>query len=111
MNGPEIFTFTLKAVPAAVAQLAERWGRPMGQVDLFVFHQANTFMLKRLRAKLKIPEEKFWLEMETCANTVSSTIPIALESAFEKGVLRRGDWVMLVGFGVGYSWAATMLRF
>lgn len=105
MNGAAIMTFTLKAVPAAIARLLERSGRTMEDHDLFVFHQANAFMLERLRAKLAIPPERFVLRMRDCGNTVSSTIPIALEPLLdEAGPPRRA---LLVGFGVGYSWAAT----
>lgn len=111
MNGPEIFNFTLQAVPSAVQQLLHKCGKTLDQVDCFVFHQANGFMLERLRAKLKIPVEKFCLHMEYCGNTVSSTIPIALEHALGEGKIRPGQDVMLVGFGVGYSWAACMVRF
>jgi 3-oxoacyl-[acyl-carrier-protein] synthase-3 len=67
-------------------------------------------MLEHLRAKLKIPPEKFVVSMERCGNTVSSTIPIALHHAAREGALRPGHLVMLVGFGVGYSWAATLVR-
>jgi 3-oxoacyl-[acyl-carrier-protein] synthase-3 len=109
MNGPEIFNFTLKAVPESVNSLLAKSGKAIQDVDYFVFHQANRFMLDRLRAKMKLPEEKFCVELENCGNTVSSTIPIALERAMERGVVREGARVMLVGFGVGYSWAATMV--
>lgn len=111
MNGPEIFTFTLQAVPSAVQQLLQKCGKTMDQVDYFVFHQANRFMLERLRAKLKIPADKFCLHMEFCGNTVSSTIPIALEHPRAEGKIRPGQDVILVGFGVGYSWAARVVRF
>ena len=110
MNGPEIFNFTLSSVPAAVRQLLERAGCRMEDVDHFVFHQANRFMLDRLRTKLNIPEEKFSIEMEDCGNTVSSTIPIALERMEAAGRLAEDQRVMVVGFGVGYSWAAGMMR-
>lgn len=110
MNGPEIFNFTLQAVPDAVRRLTERWGQPLEKVDYYVFHQANKFMLERLRSKLKIPVDKFWLNMENCGNTVSSTIPIALESAQAGGHVHPGDSVMILGFGVGYSWAGGMMR-
>lgn len=106
MNGAEIFNFTLKAVPAAVQELLARSGRALDSVDHFVFHQANKFMLDRLRTKLGIDPARFSLELESCGNTVSSTIPIALERA----ALPAGKDVMLVGFGVGYSWAAAMMR-
>jgi 3-oxoacyl-[acyl-carrier-protein] synthase III len=110
MNGPEIFNFTLQAVPRALAQLLARSGRTAADIDLFVFHQANKFMLERLRAKLRIPEQRFWIDLETGGNTVSSTIPMALERALAGGRIRPGHEVALVGFGVGYSWAATIMR-
>ena len=75
-----------------------------------MFHQANKYMLDHLRKRIKIPEDKFQLAMNHCGNTVSSTIPIALKHASADGKLKPGDLVMLVGFGVGYSWGATLLR-
>jgi 3-oxoacyl-[acyl-carrier-protein] synthase III len=110
MDGAEIFTFTLRTIPACIAQLLDRSGKDLEQVDLFVFHQANQYMLDHLRGKLKIPREKFYLWLESCGNTVSSTIPIALKHAVADGRLRPGQTVMLVGFGVGYSWGATLLE-
>jgi 3-oxoacyl-[acyl-carrier-protein] synthase-3 len=110
MNGAEIFAFTLRAVPEAVHQLLDRAGLGRDDVDYYVFHQANKFMLERLRQKLEIPPEKFAITMEETGNTVSSSIPIALEREKSRGRVRSGDRVMLVGFGVGYSWAATMIQ-
>jgi 3-oxoacyl-[acyl-carrier-protein] synthase-3 len=110
MNGPEIFTFTLQTVPVAVAQLLQKAGMRLEDVDFFVFHQANKFMLEHLRKKLKIPPEKFCLNLESYGNTVSSTIPMALQTARGRGQTQTGDKVMLVGFGVGYSWAASMIK-
>jgi 3-oxoacyl-[acyl-carrier-protein] synthase-3 len=110
MNGPEIFNFTLNTVPAAAKALLSRAGYALDEVDHFVFHQANRFMLDRLRAKMSIPPEKFVIDMEDCGNTVSSTIPIALERMMASGHLCAGDRLMLIGFGVGYSWAGAMLR-
>jgi len=110
MNGPEIFTFTLKAVPQSVRAVLERAQAAMEDIDLFVFHQANQYMLDHLRKKCKIPEEKFYLCMRHCGNTVSSTIPIALKHAELDGRLQLGMRVMLVGFGVGYSWGACLIR-
>jgi 3-oxoacyl-[acyl-carrier-protein] synthase-3 len=110
MNGPEIFIFTLRAVPKLVQELLSRSEKELADIDLFVFHQANLYMLEHLRKKLKIPAEKFFVGMRECGNTVSCTIPIALKQAAGQGRLRAGDLVMLVGFGVGYSWGATLVR-
>jgi 3-oxoacyl-[acyl-carrier-protein] synthase III len=110
MNGPEIFNFTLSAVPDTVQRLLEKSALSLDQVDLFVFHQANRYMLDHLRKRLAIPADKFVIAMKDCGNTVSSTIPIALKHAAASGQLRRDSLVMLVGFGVGYSWGATLWR-
>lgn len=111
MNGPEIFNFTLRCVPETVNELLNRAKLSMGDVDLFVLHQANRFMLDRLRIKMNIPDDKFMVHMQNCGNTVSSTIPIALEHAYLTGRLKPGTRAMLVGFGVGLSWAATLASF
>jgi 3-oxoacyl-[acyl-carrier-protein] synthase-3 len=110
MNGPEIFNFTLSAVPECIDRLLAKSGKTLEDVDLFVFHQANQYMLDHLRKRLKIPAEKFYVFMKDCGNTVSSTIPIALKSARDEGCLPEGSLVMLVGFGVGFSWGATLLH-
>jgi 3-oxoacyl-[acyl-carrier-protein] synthase-3 len=110
MNGPEIFAFTIRTVPHAFRTLLEKADLTADQVDLFAFHQANQYMLEHLRKKLKIPQEKFIIAMRDCGNTVSATIPIALKHAAIDGRLRTGSRVMLIGFGVGYSWGACMIR-
>jgi 3-oxoacyl-[acyl-carrier-protein] synthase III len=110
MNGPEIFSFTLRSVPPATVELLRRAALSIEDIDLFVFHQANEFMLEHLRRKMNIPKDRFFVGLRETGNTVSSTIPIALRNAADEGRLRPGDRVVLVGFGVGYSWGATLLR-
>jgi 3-oxoacyl-[acyl-carrier-protein] synthase-3 len=110
MNGPQIFTFTIRSVPKLVRSLLEKTGRTLDDVDLFVFHQANEYMLEHLRKKIGIPGDRFYCAMSEYGNTVSSTIPIALKHAQLDGRLRPDQTVMLVGFGVGYSWGATFIR-
>lgn len=111
MNGAEVFNFAMRTVPVALEQLLQKCALTIDLVDFVVLHQANKFMLERLRARMKIPAEKFWLDMKDSGNTVSSTIPIALESARKQGRIRAGDRIALMGFGVGYSWGATMVQF
>ena len=110
MNGPEIFHFTMRQVPECLDRLLARTERSLDEIDLFVFHQANTYMLEHLREKLRLPREKFFVGMEEFGNTVSASIPIALRQAEVTGRLRPGALVALVGFGVGYSWGATLVR-
>lgn len=110
MDGAEIFNFTLRIVPATVDQLLARAGKSRDDIDLYVFHQANQYMLDHLRKRLRLSTEKFLLKMDHCGNTVSSTLPIVLKHAHQDGRLKPDTLVMLVGFGVGYSWSATLLR-
>lgn len=110
MDGGEIFAFTLGAVPKMLQQIFEASGTTQGDIDLFVFHQPNQSMLETLRAQANIPPEKFYVYLRDCGNTVSATIPIALRAAQQDGTLKPGARVLLAGFGVGYSWAATLVR-
>lgn len=110
MNGPEIFNFTLRVIPPMASDLIARAGLKAENVDHWVFHQANRFMLEHLRKKLGVPPEKFPILMSHCGNTVSSTIPIALNELQKQGKLAAGQTLALVGFGVGYSWAGAMAR-
>lgn len=110
MNGAEVFNFTLTRVPRCISELLEKAGFQLENIDLFVFHQANAFMLEHLRKKLKIPPEKFVVAMEDSGNTGSCTIPIALKHAWNEGRVAGGSTVMLVGYGPGYSWGGAILR-
>lgn len=110
MNGPEIFNFTIQSVPKSVDQILTKAGIGLGEIDHFVFHQANHYILEHLRQKIGIPAEKFIIELSETGNTVSASIPIALDQAMAKSRIKPGELILLVGFGVGYSWAATLIR-
>ena len=109
MNGVEIYNFTLETVPAVFNSLLLKANLSINNIDYFVFHQANKFMLEALRKKLGILPERFYNNIENVGNTVSSTIPIALEELIKEKKLKQGNKVMLIGFGVGYSWAGTII--
>ncbi len=110
MNGSEIFRVTLQIVPKLVKELLERAGMRQDEVDLFVFHQANRYMLEHLRKKLQIPEDRYCFYLENFGNTGSSTIPIALKCAAKEGRVRAGQNIVAAGWGVGYSWGGAVLR-
>lgn len=111
MAGPDIFNFTLDVVPKTIDAVCTNNDVARNEIDLFVFHQANKFMLDTIRKVNLIPQERFYVDLEDTGNTVSSTIPIALVRAKQKGVLKPGMRVMVMGFGVGLSWGATILKF
>jgi 3-oxoacyl-[acyl-carrier-protein] synthase-3 len=108
MNGPAILAFSMAAVPALVERLLSESGMGRDSVDAFVFHQANRLMLDVLRKQCKIPPERFVVDLEDKGNTVGSTIPIALADAYRAGTIKPKARVMLVGFGVGLSWAGAL---
>jgi 3-oxoacyl-[acyl-carrier-protein] synthase-3 len=110
MNGAEIFNFTLRVVPEAISKLLDRAALRMEDVDLFVFHQANRYMLEHLRRKLDIPDEKLPIIMAHSGNTVSSSIPILLKDLETASRLKKGQCLMLLGFGVGYSWGGSIVH-
>lgn len=108
MNGTEIFNFTADAVPKLVAEVLEKNLILQKDIDLFVFHQANKYMINYLRKILGIEQDKFYQYLESVGNTVSSTIPIALYEAGKENKLAGN--ILLAGFGVGYSWGGVILH-
>ena len=111
MNGSSVFTFSVETVPKMIEQLLEKNELKKEDIDLYVLHQANRIILESIFRKLKIPAEKYTIDLDYVGNTVASTIPIALKNAITNGRIKRGDKVMLAGFGVGFSWGGTVISF
>ena len=108
MHGGNVFNFTADVVPDMVEKLLKKSNLQHDDVDLWVFHQANKYMINYLRKLLDIDKDKFYIFMEKVGNTVSSTIPIALCEARKEDCLH--GHVLLAGFGVGLSWGGVMLH-
>lgn len=108
MNGSEIFNFTIDAVPPLIEDTLAKNKLSQNDVDGYVFHQANKFMINFLRKKLKIAPEKFHMYMSEVGNTVSNTIPIVLTEKLKENALSGN--ILLAGFGVGYSWGGCMIK-
>ncbi|MFA7450098.1 MAG: ketoacyl-ACP synthase III [Bacteroidales bacterium] len=109
MNGGEIFNFTADAVPVLVNNVLKNNDLADNDISLYVFHQANKYMINYLRKLIGIDKDKFYIYMSKVGNTVSSTIPIALYEANKENLLTGN--VLIAGFGVGYSWGGTILSF
>ena len=107
MDGKAIFDFTVQAVPPMITEVLAKNGLTKDDVDLFVFHQANKYMINFLRKLIAIDKEKFYVYLEKVGNTVSSTIPIALCEAQKENRLHGN--VLLAGFGVGFSWGGCII--
>jgi 3-oxoacyl-[acyl-carrier-protein] synthase III len=110
MNGRAIFEFMLERIPADLKRCAEKNGVALDDVDLFVLHQASAYMLGYLAKRMRIAPERVPVVLGETGNTVSSSIPFALGRLAADGEL-AGRTVLLSGFGVGLSWASTIVRF
>lgn len=103
MHGANVFTFTAEKVPVATNHLLKKANLTINDVKFFVFHQASAVVLETIKKKLEIPDERFYYNIEFLGNTVSSTIPIALIKAEKENKIPKGEPMLLMGFGVGYS--------
>ena len=110
MSGVDIFEFTIREVPASVKRILKKENLKKDAVDLFVFHQANQFMLDFLVKLMKLDKQKFYMNFADTGNTVSASIPIALKRAMDEDLVKPNQTILLCGFGVGLSWGSTVVR-
>jgi 3-oxoacyl-[acyl-carrier-protein] synthase-3 len=110
MDGPSLINFTVVAVPQLVENILAAAQLKAADVDLFLLHQATLKMLEQLRERMKLASDRMPVCLEHCGNTVSSTIPILIDELRRDGRLKRGMRSVLVGFGVGWSWAGCVWR-
>lgn len=109
MDSAKIFLFAFRLVPKLIKQVLEKNQLEMEEIDFFIFHQANGAMLEFLRKRLKIPEEKFINTVENIGNTIGSTLPIAMRQIVDEEKIKPGNKIMVLGFGIGFSWGGTIL--
>ncbi len=110
MNGQGIFAFAIDEIPPLVDRLLAKASKTRDEIDCYVFHQANKYMLQRLQELSGLSGRNYFNDIRHIGNTVSSSVPIAMVNAAEQDTLHAGDTAMLVGFGVGLSWGATLVR-
>lgn len=111
MNGGAIFNFTLETVPTLVKEILEKNQLTKNEIDYYIFHQANKFMLNTIRKVCNLPKDKFYINLENTGNTVSSTVLIGLKDCLNQQIIQPNMHIMISGFGVGLSWAGTILHF
>ena len=108
LDGPSLINFSVAAVPQLVENVLQAAQLQRDDIDLYLLHQATRKMLEQLQARLGLSEKRLPIELAQCGNTVSSTLPILIHQLRISGGLRRGMKNMLVGFGVGWSWAGCL---
>ncbi|MDR0512530.1 MAG: ketoacyl-ACP synthase III [Treponema sp.] len=109
MNGQAVYNFAVKAITDTVAEILAKSGIPSTDIAWIVPHQANSRIIQAAARRLKIPEEKFYLNIENYANTSAASIPIALDELNREGKLKRGDLVIFMGFGAGLTYGANLV--
>lgn len=110
MNGPEIFNFTSQFIPQHCLDVVKKNHLEVSEIDQFILHQANAFMLNFMRKKMKVDQERFYIDLKDGGNTVSSTIPIALKRYAQNNTSGHMKNILLSGFGVGLSWAGCIIK-
>ena len=110
MKGKEVFRVAVTKLPETIEQVLAENGLSTEQVRLFIPHQANLRINQFCAARLGVPEEKFYSNIQRYGNTTAASIPIALSEALEQGDVREGDCVVLCGFGAGFTWGAVPIR-
>ncbi|AET60333.1 beta-ketoacyl-ACP synthase III [Paenibacillus terrae] len=109
MNGREVFKFAVRVMGTATVDVLEKAGLSKDDIDLFVPHQANIRIIQSAMQRLNLPEEKVIINVHKYANTSAASIPLALVEAAEEGRMKEGDRVLMVGFGGGLTWGASVL--
>lgn len=109
MNGREVFKFATWAMVDGIRDVLQKSGTDAAMIDYFIPHQANSRIIDYAARKLKVPKEKFIITIDHFSNTSSSTIPLALWESVQKGIIKKGQKIMLVGFGSGFTWGAALI--
>ncbi|WP_379136433.1 beta-ketoacyl-ACP synthase III [Paenibacillus sp. sgz500958] len=109
MNGREVFKFAVRIMGSATERVLTKAGMGKEDIDLFVPHQANIRIIQSAMQRLDLPPEKCVINVDRYANTSAASIPLALVEAAEEGRMKEGDTVMMVGFGGGLTWGASVL--
>lgn len=110
MDGQEVFKFAVKKVPECISQVLEDTGYITGDIDHFIIHQANYRIIESIAKRLKVDIEKFPVNMEHYGNTSGASVPILLDELNQAGKLKRGERIVLSGFGAGLTWGALLLE-
>lgn len=110
MNGSEVFKLAVKSMADACHKVLDEAGLSLEDVDLLIPHQANIRIIQSLGKRLKMPDEKVYVNIDRFGNTSSASIPIALVEAKEQGRVKPGDLVLMVSFGGGLVWGAVLVR-
>ena len=110
MNGREVFKFATRIIGKASRQAVSRAGLTLDDVDWIIPHQANLRIIEAAAREMKVPKERFVINIERYGNTSAASIPVALSEYLDDGRIQPEDTLLLVSFGAGLTWAAAVLQ-
>lgn len=110
MNGREVFRFAVTVLPSIVNELLEKAGESIENIKYIVPHQANYRIISEASRRLRVKEDKFYINVDKYGNTSGASVPIALSELLEKGLIKRGDKIILAAFGGGLTWAGALIK-
>lgn len=108
MNGSNVFMFTMSRVPESVRKILQKNNLKNTDIDFYLFHQASQIVLDNLKRNLNLSDNKILISLNNFGNTIASTIPILLSEHYKK--FKKGDKIILCGFGVGLSWGTLLVE-
>lgn len=111
MDGKEVFRFAVKILPYCINTVVSKAGLTLPDIDWFVCHQANKRIIDHVVRAMKLPDTKFYINVDHVGNTSGASIPICLAEMEEKGLLKEGNTLLLAGFGSGLTWGSAILRY
>ena len=111
MKGAEVYKFAVSIIPQIVNELLEKSNEDIKNIKYIVPHQANSRIIDDAARRLKVDKDKFYINLDKYGNTSSASIPVALSEMFVKGLIKRGDKIILAAFGGGLTWAGTLIKF
>ena len=110
MNGQEVYKFAVRTVPKAILEALGEAGLTVSDIDLFILHQANIRIIESVAKRLKVPMEKFPTNLQECGNISAGSLPVLLDEINRAGRIKKGDKIVLAGFGGGLTWGAAVLE-
>ena len=110
MDGQEVYKFAVTTVPASIEKVLDEAGLTCEDIKYFVLHQANIRILQSVSKRLKVSMDKFPISLDHCGNMSAASVPVLLDEVNRKGMLKKGDKIVLAGFGGGLTWGACVVE-
>lgn len=109
MNGTNLFNFTIKKVPAVIDDTLQLMAMEAGEIDRFIFHQSNQFIMKHIAGKYGLPSDKIPIVLDRYGNTGGPSVPLTLTQHYLENPVGKTEKAMLLGYGVGLSWGSALI--